>query len=383
MPVELATVPGAQVFPGFQPDNEVDETRNSVAGYLGLETELNDRVLVDVAGRFENFQDFGSTVNGKVAARVAIIDQLALRAAGSTGFRAPSLHQVYFNNTSTQFVADESGALVPRQVLTVNNADPLARSFGIPELDEETSLNGSGGVTIQPVENFSITADAYYIKIDNRIVLTSQFSSSLMTVADLLPGDVTAAQFFANAVDTETLGTDVVADWFTDVGKGRLGFTAAANFTRTEVKDINVPDGVADVFGDESEAVPNILLNREEKNRLEDGLPHQKGLLQGRYSIGPFAGMLRGNYYGKVRFKTINRDNDEEFGAKATLDADVSYQLPAGFKVAVGGSNVLNTFPDKQEIPANLSDGQFLYSRRVTQFGVNGGFYYLRLQYLY
>ena len=385
LPVELATVPGAQVFPGFQPDNEVDEYRNSVAAYLGLETEINDRLLVDVAGRFENFQDFGATVNGKVAARLAIIDQLAVRAAGSTGFRAPSLHQVYFNNTSTQFVADETGALVPRQVLTVNNADPIARNFGIPELDEETSLNGSGGVTITPVENFSLTADAYYIKIDNRVVLTSQFSSALMTVAEggLLPADVTAAQFFSNAVDTQTIGTDVVADYWTDLGKGRLGLTAAANFTRTEVKDVNVPDGVAEVFGEEAEAVPDILLNREERNRLEDALPRQKGLLQGRYAIGSFAGLVRGNYFGPVKFKTVNPDNDEDFDAKVTLDADVSYQLPAGFKVAIGGTNLLNTFPDKQTVDANLSDGQFLYSRRVTQFGVNGGFYYLRVQYLY
>ncbi len=385
MPVELATVPGAQVFPGFQPDNEVSEYRNSGAAYLGLETEFNDRILVDVAGRFENYQDFGATINGKVAGRISIIDQLAVRAAGSTGFRAPSLHQVYFNSTSTQFVADETGALVARQVLTVKNDDEITRRFGIPELEEETSLNGSGGLTITPVENFSITADAYYIKIDNRIVLTSQFSSSLMTVSEqmLLPENVTAAQFFSNAVDTETIGTDVVADFWTDLGKGRLGLTAAANFTRTEVKDVNVPAGVAEVFGDESEAVPDILLNREERNRLEDALPRQKGLLQGRYSIGSFAGLVRGNYFGPVEFKTVSPDNDEEFSAKVTLDADVSYQLPAGFKVAIGGTNLLNTFPDKQEIPANLSDGQFIYSRRVTQFGVNGGFYYLRLQYLY
>jgi iron complex outermembrane receptor protein len=176
----------------------------------------------------------------------------------------------------------------------------------------------------------------------------------------------------------------VVIDFWNDLGKGRLGLTAAANFTRTEVKDVNVPQGVADVFGDGNvEAVEGVIFNREERNRLEDALPHQKGLLQARYSIGDFAGLLRGNYYGPVQFKTTDETLDEEFDAKVTLDADVSYKLPAGFKVAVGGTNLLNTFPEEQENPLNQSDGQFVYSRRVTQFGVNGGFYYLRLQYLY
>jgi iron complex outermembrane recepter protein len=383
--MEKATVPGAQVFPGFTPDNELSETRNSAAAYLGLETEFNDRFLVDVAGRFENFQDFGSTINGKIAGRVAIIEQIALRAAASTGFRAPSLHQVYFNNTSTQFTPNEEGVLTPNQVLTVNNDNQIARDFGIPELEEETSLNGSGGITITPLENLSLTADAYYIAIDNRIVLTSQFTEMAVPgTADLLPANVTAAQFFSNAVDTETIGTDVVVDFWNDLGKGRLGMTAAANFTRTEVKEVNVPQGVADTFGDGNlEAVEGVIFNREERNRLEDALPRQKGFLQARYSLGDFAGLVRGNYYGPVEFKTVDETLDEEFSAKVTLDADVSLKLPAGFKVAVGGTNVLNTFPDEQEIDVNRSDGQFVYSRRVTQFGVNGGFYYLRLQYLY
>ncbi|HKE14860.1 MAG TPA: TonB-dependent receptor [Kofleriaceae bacterium] len=379
---------GAQVFPGFQPENEVDEFRNSVASYLGVETELNDRLMVDVAGRFENYQDFGSTLNGKIAGRLALIDEVALRAAASTGFRAPSLHQTYFNSTSTQFVTTETGTQAVQVVTAKNNGD-IAAEFAVPALKEETSLNASGGFTITPVENFTLTADGYYIHIDNRIVLTSQFNE--MTVpgtAEILAdlgGNVSAAQFFSNAVNTSTTGADVVLDFWSDMGAGRFEMTGAANFTRTEVVKVNVPQSVADRFGAGSQdALREAYFNREEENRLEDALPHQRGMVQGRYNQGPITGLLRANYWGSVVYKHPTMpDADENFGAKVTLDADLGYELPAGLKIAVGASNLLNTFPDEQKSPINIADGQFIYSRRVTQFGVNGGFYYLRLQYLY
>jgi iron complex outermembrane recepter protein len=379
---------GSQVFPGFQPGNRVDEFRNSVAGYLGIETEFNDRFMVDMAGRFENYQDFGSTINGKIAGRLAIVDQLALRGAASTGFRAPSLHQTHFNSTSTQFVSGASG-LEPIQVVTAKNDGAIAAEFAVPPLEEETSVNASAGFTFTPVDNFSITADGYFIDIDNRIVLTSQFSEGSVpgtgAILQELEGNVSAAQFFSNAVDTRTLGADLVLDFWNDIGTGRFGLTGAANLTRTRVLKVNVPQSVADKFGEGSEdAVREAYFNREEENRLEDALPRERALVQGRYNQGPITGLLRANYWGEVVYRhPTMREADERFGAKVTLDADFAYQLPAGFKLAIGANNLLNTFPDQQQSPVNISDGQFVYSRRVTQFGVNGGFYYLRLQYFY
>ncbi|HWM85047.1 MAG TPA: TonB-dependent receptor [Kofleriaceae bacterium] len=380
---------GAQVFPGFQPDNEVDEFRNSVAGYLGLESEFNDRFMVDVAGRFENYQDFGSTINGKIAGRLSLVDEVALRAAASTGFRAPSLHQTYFNSTSTQFVSTGTGVLEPIQVVTAKNDDAIAAEFAVPPLEQETSVNASAGFTIAPVENFSITTDGYFIDIDNRIVLTSQFNETSVPgtadILDELAGNVSAAQFFSNAVDTSTWGADVVVDFWSEVGPGRLGLTGAGNLTRTRVVEVNVPQSVADRFGEGSQdAVRDAYFNREEENRLEDALPREKGLVQGRYSQGPISGLLRANYWGEVTYRHPTMpEADEKFGAKVTVDSELSYQLPAGMKIAVGANNLFNTFPDEQQHPANIADGQFIYSRRVTQFGVNGGFYYLRLQYFY
>ena len=167
-----------------------------------------------------------------MALRYELTDRLALRGAVSNGFRAPSLHQVWFNNVSTQFVRDEdTGELVPNQVLTAHNRSPVAKAFGIPLLEEETSVNLSTGFTARLLRNLSFTADYYSIAIDDRIVLTSRFSNSNATYAALLEPfrdlGVSRAQFFTNAVDTRTQGVDLVASYAIGLGSGLLDLSGA------------------------------------------------------------------------------------------------------------------------------------------------------------
>jgi iron complex outermembrane receptor protein len=382
---------GSQVFPGFQPSNEVDRNRNSVAAYLGLETQVSDRFLVDVGGRFENFNDFGETFAGKIAARLELSDAFAVRGAVSNGFRAPSLNQIWFNNVSTQFVIDPgTNELVPARVLTGNNRDPVTRAFGVPDLQEETSINLSGGLTWRPATNFSVTGDVYFVTIDDRIVLSSRFSTGDADIGadveDILAPfaslGVSQAQFFANAVDTETFGLDVVLNYFTDWNGGTLNLTGSFNITDTEVTSINVPQSIADRFtAGSTDAIATVLFNREERNRLETALPNENATLSARWSRGGLSFGLRGNYFGEVLYRPTNPDNDEDFGAKVLMDADIGVEVRDGVRFEVGANNIFNTFPDKHEKAANISDGNFPFSRRVTQFGINGGFYFARLEF--
>ena len=374
-------LPGAQVFPGYQPSNEVDRTRDAIGIYSGLESELTKAIALDLGGRFENYSDFGRSVIGKVAARAKLGGGLSIRGAASTGFRAPSLQQLWFSNVSTLFLPDALGNLQPTQVLTSNNQSPVTRAFGIPKLHEERSDNLSGGFAFRPVEHLSLTADAYFIRIHDRIGLTSQFANTNAIVADILapfPG-VSQAQFFANAVETDTKGLDVVGDYAVDAGDGTLTFTAAANLSKTEVTHVNIPSSLVARFGNDP-ALETFFFGRAARNRLEDSVPHQKGFVGLRYAMSGVSALLRADYYGAVYYKPDNAANDETFGAKVLFDLDVGYQATKNVYFAVGADNLLNTFPDLQRKDANTSFGRFIYSRNVSQFGMNGGFYYGKLQ---
>lgn len=382
--------PGSQVFPGFQPANEVDRFRNSIGAYGGLEMQFTDRFLLDVGGRFENYSDFGRTVTGKIATRYEVAPGFALRGAVSNGFRAPSLHQLWFNNVSIQFLIDPgTGELQPARVLTSTNQSQVTKAFGIPDLKEETSLSVSAGLTAQPSENLSITLDGYYITIDDRIVLTSRFASGdadLGTeisniLAPFASQGVGAAQFWANAVDTRTIGADLVATYSRWAGRGFLTLTGSVNLTDTEVEGINLAESVSAAFaGADLDIVRSRIFDREERNRLESALPRQKGSISAKYALERFSVLGRVTYFGKIHYRPTDPALDEEFGAKALFDLDFGYQVLPGARLSFGGSNIFNTFPDPHTNPSNISNNRFIYSRRVTQFGMNGGFYYGRLQ---
>jgi len=375
---------GSQVFPGFQPANEVDRHRNNVGVYAGFESEIVKGLNLDVGGRYEQYSDFGNSLIGKAAARVPIVGRaLALRAAASTGFRAPSLQQLWFNNISSIFLVDPAtNALVANTVLTSNNASPITKAFGIPKLTEEKATNASGGFALRPLENLSFTADGYFIRIKDRIVLTSTFPTTNSVVNGILapfPG-VTQAQFFANAVDTDTLGLDLVADYAVDTGAGTITLGAAANFTKTEVQDVHIPASLKAAFQADPAQLATYFFGRLAKGRLEEAVPRQKGYASVRYALGHLHALVRADYYGSVKFLADDPMNDEDFGAKTLFDIDVGYQLTKNLHLAVGADNVFNTFPDRQTKAANISSGRFIYSRNVSQFGQNGGFYYGKLE---
>jgi iron complex outermembrane receptor protein len=378
-------IPGAQVFPGFQPSNAVDRNRNNVGVYAGFESEIVKGLNVDIGGRYENYSDFGNSVTGKVAVRVPLGSAIAVRAAASTGFRAPSLQQLWFSNVATLFAADPVTKMqVANQVLTTNNESPVTHAFGIPNLKEETSNNLSGGVTLRPLDNFSLTADGYYIQIKNRITLTNQFLNTDPNVARLLQpfAGVTRAQFFANAIDTTTQGIDVVADYAANTGAGTVTFSGVANFTKTVVDKVNIPDGLAKAFpGDDTAALNNFFFDRLAKNRLEDSVPHQKGNVSARYNYKWLSTLVRADYYGRVKYKAATGSADDEtFSAKVLFDADLGVQFTKNLQLTVGGDNLLDTYPDRNTKPNNLAGGRFIYNRNVTQFGWNGGFYYAKLE---
>lgn len=401
---QATTFPGAagiQVFPGFQPQNALDESRTNIGVYSEFDLEFTDAFLVGVAGRYENYSDFGSNFSGKLATRYKLDERFALRASASTGFRAPSLHQVYFNNLSTQFVDDPvTGEQVAIQVGTFNNSSDVTKAFGIENLKAETSINYSVGFTGRVSDDFAFTVDGYLIDIKDRIVISGRFKPSEELAGGVLAGDILtplgagAAQFFTNAVSTTTKGLDIVGSYRVPVSKGGLSLTLAANFTSTEVDKNN---GVPVIkTSDLLKGKESVLFNREEVSRIEVAQPKSKIAFSALYEIGKFSALLRATRFGEISyihpsdggnpdtwkensFTGKKESRDQVFGAKIVPDIEFAYEVTKNVRWTLGAHNFTNTFPDMHQHSSNVSSGRFLFSRRVQQFGVRGMFLYTKV----
>jgi iron complex outermembrane receptor protein len=376
-------VGGAQVFPGFQPSNAVDAKRNVFGGYIDIETDITDKLLLNGAGRYEHYSDYGSSFAGKFAIRYQLIKQLAIRAAVSNGFRAPSMHQRYFSAISTVFIQTSQG-LQPFQQGTFRNNSLVAAAFGIPSLDAEKSTNYSVGLTSRVIKNkLTITIDGYLIDIDDRIVLSSSFrrfnapeATAVNNILSQYPdlNDVSSVVFFTNAIDTRTKGIDAIISFADKLGNGNLAVTAAANFNKTEVR------GDARVSSITDATLQARLFARDEKGRYEEAQPRHKISINLNYRIGKWTFNARSTRFGKVSTRDPgNPALDEFFSEKTVTDASMSYKLKNFANITIGANNIGNTYPDKLKNFGNTGEGRFVYSRAATQFGFNGGYYYTSL----
>jgi iron complex outermembrane receptor protein len=364
---------GANSFPGFAPTNEVDEQRSSVGVYADVELNFTDKFLVDVAGRFENYSDFGSTINGKIAARYKFTDAVVLRGAFGTGFRAPSLQQQYFNNISTDLV---DGNLINGG--TFKNDSEIAQTLGIPELKEETSTSISIGLTAKVTNNFQITLDAYKVNIDDRIIYTGSLGNDvygdeipeLQTI--LQPLGVSSARFFTNAINTSTAGVDLVMNYKVPLNEGALNFSLLYNHNETEVDDTlnNVPEifvGQEDVY-----------FGAQEKSLIESNNPQDKAIFTVDLTKDKFGVMLRNTYWGEVTRNGFPFGGSQLHAGKLTTDLTGSYNINDNLSLTVGANNLFDVLPDEQ-IYDNSYFGVFKYAS--VQMGTTGAFYFARLNY--
>jgi iron complex outermembrane receptor protein len=373
---------GAQVFPGFRPTDEVRETRTNIAGYLDLETNLTESLLVNVAGRVERYSDFGSTADGKIAARFEPIAGLALRAAAGTGFRAPSLAQSYFSATSTNFIiVNDVNTPFDVRNFPVNTEE--AKILGARPLRAEESINLSAGVSIDLPAGLTVTADYYAIDIDDRIVLSGNFTQDTVRALFAARGltGVSGGRFFTNAIDTETRGFDVVANYGLLLGNaGLLRFTGGYNYNRTEVTDtVRTPP--------ELSALQSTLFDRIEEGRIEVGQPRNTISLTLNYTLGGLGINLHNQRFGEVSQLGANPTLDQTFAAKWITDVDVSYQVLKRLRVGAGANNLFDVYPDEWkdfDLGVNgtlTTQGIYRYAGGTSPFGMNGRTVYVKLSY--
>jgi iron complex outermembrane receptor protein len=393
---------GAQVFAGFTEDVAGNHTRNAKAVYIDLEQDFNNKFLLTGALRFENYSDFGSTLNYKFAGRYKVARWLNVRASLSTGFRAPSMQQRFYAKTNTIFVSTPGG-LVPQESGTFTNESRAAEILGIPTLKEETSQNYSVGITATPFSNFELTMDAYQVNIDNRIVLTNNFTggNNPQLQAELEAVGAGAANFFTNAVDTRARGLETLMSYTRNFSaKHSLRATLAMTFIDNEVK--KGADGKPVIHSSEilkSSGQLGSYYNREDQSRIEVANPKYKASLTLNYKYSQFSAMLRFLRFGKVQYldPSINPDNpnafpvnaftgeketlDQTFSAKTVTDLSLSYQLMPALGLTIGANNLFDVVQDQHAHSGNWSLGRFVFSRRVQQMGSNGAFFFAKLRF--
>ncbi|QQS28316.1 MAG: TonB-dependent receptor [Sphingobacteriales bacterium] len=352
---------GSQGFPGFQPADETNENRTNLAAYLDAEFDFTDKFMVGAAVRAERYSDFGNTVNGKIAARYEVSKRFAFRASASTGFRAPSLPQIFFSSTFTDFV---SGVAVDK-IIAPNNS-PITRVLGIPQLKEETSLNASFGFTTKPFNGFTATVDGYFVDIQDRIVLTGAFEDTDPDIgADLQALGVGAAQFFTNAVDTRTLGVDIILTYARRIGSGRLQATFAGNINNMTVEDIKTNDKLT---GKE-----DIYFGNRDKLFLLASAPPSKMNLTLDYKIKRFNANLRFVHFAKVELEDWIGTVDV-YDPRVTTDITLGYSITNNFNLTIGGANIFNAYPTTQDTETETGG---LWD--AVQMGFSGSLYFAKL----
>lgn len=365
---------GSQGFPGFQPSDVIDATRNVFGAYIDAEIDITKQFLADGAIRIENYSDFGFTSNYKLALRYKVTPKFNIRGSVSTGFRAPSLAQINFSNTFTNV----QGGIVSESKIAPNYS-PITKAAGIEELKQEKSINGSLGFTYKPVSELTITIDGYIVNVKDRVVLSGYFSADDPTLDTsftnaLKRSNISNAQFFANAVNTTNKGLDVVVEYFKSF-KGNQNFRAlfTGNLQDMSIDKVNVPEKLSG-----TPELQATFLSEREKYFILASAPKTKFAFNFEYGISKFTIGTRLTYFGKVTllgygdaddypdnalFPHVPTDasyNDPQlsfvpdqynYGGKMVTDLYASYKLCKSVSLFAGVDNIFNVHPDLSFAP--------------------------------
>ena len=358
---------GSQGFPGYSPENEVDRNRSNFSVYLDTEIDFSKKFMIGAAARFEYYSDFGSTLNFKLASRYKITKKFNLRGSFSTGFRAPSLAQSYYNLTFTNFIGN-----TPTESFLIANNSAIARRFNIDNLKEEKAINASLGFTAKLGAMFNLAIDGYYVSIKDRIILSGNFDASILGLG------IDNVQFFANGVNTETSGVDLVLNWKKKMENSKISIDLSGNVNYMTITNINNKKLDKETFFGERDR--QFLLASAPKSKFSLGINYQYKKLKTVLNFTRFSSVKLIDWQITEEISNFNNSEAERLAAatdmyqpKITTDIHFSYQINTLINLQLGANNLLNIYPTKQH---SYTDSGGLWD--ATQMGTNGSFYYTK-----
>jgi len=376
---------GAQGFAGWSPSDAISVSRHSLAEYVQLESNLTDAFDMSLAARHSNYSDFGSNTSYALSGRYQFSQAFAVRGTVSTGFRAPTLGQEhYFETSSTSFGAGNNLGLPEGIYLRgiVPSTMPLARLLGGEPLKPEKAKNYTIGAVWTPNNAFTATLDLYQVTVDNRIALSSTIPLTTPEVLAYLashgvttPG-YSGFNYFTNAGTVRSQGIDLVTTYRNDFGNaGSLMTTLSADYHKNKVTKVEPNPAILDSLG-----VNFQRLNRNAiKGLMADAAPRSKLILDERYDVGNWEVGATLTRYGSVTsYSSTSYVFDQVYSPEWTLDLNVNYFLDK-WTFTLGGDNVLNNYPDRVRAGQN-TNGVFPYSQ-LSPFGFSGAYFYGKIAY--
>jgi iron complex outermembrane receptor protein len=358
---------GSNGFNGFSPRTAGEWDRRNWAVYLDLEAQFTEQLLLAAAVRHEDFDDFGSTTNGKLTARFDVSDTFALRGAYNTGFRAPTPGQANISQISTAF----NGSVL-EDIATLPPTNPIAILKGARALTPEESKNLSLGM-VWSSGDWLVTVDGYRIEVEDRIALSTSFAltpaerDALVASGNPEAASLSSVTYFGNAFDTTTTGVDLVTSVETAHFGGKTTYSLAVNWNKTEVDRYDAN-----------------FINEARVYKIEESLPKTKGYFSVNHQREVFHANLRLGYYGSWYEDHLDSGaiTIEDGGlpiyedSKLIVDAEVGWTFPSGLYVNVGAQNLFDETPDDNPWGASVAGAAYPVH---SPYGFNGGFYYARV----
>lgn len=359
---------GADSFAGNQPENSGSFNRFNIGGYIDLQYDVTEKFLVNGTARIEEYSDFGEAFVWKLSSRYKLLDdKVVVRGSVSTGFRAPTLHQIYTQKAQYSFVPG-AGIQVGG---FINNVSPQARLLGIKPLEAEKSQNFTGGLAFKPKKGLSFTVDYYNIEVRDRIVLGTEIgptkAGNTSLDALLKANNLSDVSFFSNAIDTRTAGIDFVgAIRYIGLGRGTLSINLSGNVV-LENRRINNVSNPAIV-----ESANQSVVNKTQEALFFTSRPETKWILGLNYEIGKFTVSLNNTLFGKTTFKQQGLDENlrTEFEPKVVTDLGVTISPTDKLTISLNANNILGVLPQWKFVAENSAGQAIIDDTSTNAFGL-------------